>query len=222
MDAVLEATTRETRGRNEAGRTRRRGFVPAVVYGGAEQSLAISVDPKALLRILHSEAGSNTLVLLKLPNGQDARVLVKDYQVDPLTRELLHADFYRVAMDQLLQVTIPIVIKGEPKGVKQQGGILEFIRREIEIECLPADIPEHVEIDVTELMLHQGVRVRDLEAGAKWKSTSDPDLMLLHVIAPKAEEAPAAAAAEAATPTAAPEPEVIKKGKKEEEEKEEK
>jgi large subunit ribosomal protein L25 len=222
MDAVLEATTRETRGRNEAGRTRRRGFVPAVVYGGAEQSLAISVDPKALLRILHSEAGSNTLVLLKLPDGQDARVLVKDYQVDPLTRDVLHADFYRVAMDQLLQVTIPIVVKGEPKGVKQQGGILEFIRREIEIECLPGDIPEHIEIDVTELMLHQGVRVRDLEAGAKWKSTSDPDLMLLHVIAPKAEEAPAAATAEAATPAAAPEPEVIKKGKKEEEEKEEK
>jgi large subunit ribosomal protein L25 len=224
MDAVLEATTRETRGRNEAGRTRRRGLVPAVLYGGSgQQALAISVDPKALLRILHSEAGSNTLVLLKLPDGQDARVLVKDYQVDPLTRDVLHADFYRVAMDQLLQVTIPIVVKGEPKGVKQQGGILEFIRREIEIECLPGDIPEHVEIDVTELMLHQGVRVRDLGVGAKWKSTSDPDLMLLHVIAPKAEEAPAAATAEAAaTPAAAPEPEVIKKGKKEEEEKDEK
>jgi large subunit ribosomal protein L25 len=122
-------------------------------------------------------------------------------------------------MDRTLRVTIPVTVKGEPKGVKQQGGILEFIRREIEIECLPTDIPEHIEIDVSELMLHQGVRVRDIAADAKWKSVSDAELMLVHVILPKAEEAAATPEATAAAATATPaEPEVIKKGKKEEEE----
>ena len=100
-------------------------------------------------------------------------MLVKDYQLDPVTHQVLHADFYRVAMDRVLQVTIPIIVKGEPKGVKQQGGILEFVRREIEIECLPGDIPEHVEVDVSELMLHQGVRVRDIATNPKWTAVSD-------------------------------------------------
>jgi large subunit ribosomal protein L25 len=147
-------------------------------------------------------------------------VLIKEYQLDPVTHAVLHADFYRVRMDQTIQVTIPVIVKGEPKGVKQQGGILEFIRREIEIEVLPGDIPENVEVDVSELMLHQGVRVRDIATtGVKWKSVSDPDLMLVHVILPKAEEAAAAPEAAAAAATAAPaEPEVIKKGKKEEDE----
>jgi large subunit ribosomal protein L25 len=119
-------------------------------------------------------------------------------------------------MDKVIQVTIPVIVKGEPKGVKQQGGVLEFIRREIEIECLPGDIPENVEVNVDELMLHQGVRVRELAINPKWKPVSDPDMMLVHVIMPKAEEAPAAADAVAAAPTAPAEPEVIKKGKKEE------
>jgi len=132
---------------------------------------------------------------------------------------VLHADFYRVRMDRTIHVTIPVIVKGEPKGVKQQGGIVEFIRREIEVECLPADIPENVEIDISELMLHQGVRVRDLPADVKWKSVSDPDMMLVHVILPKAEEVAPTPEAAAAAATATPaEPEVIKKGKKEEEE----
>ncbi|PYR40057.1 MAG: 50S ribosomal protein L25, partial [Acidobacteria bacterium] len=200
--------------------------------GGANP---IAVSPKELLKILHSESGQNTLISLKLAGAGDTRVLVKDFQLDPITHEVLHADFYRVAMDKLLHadfyavamdkaitVTVPILLKGEPKGVKQQGGILEFIRREIEIECLPADIPENVEIDVSELMLHQGIRVRELPASPKWKAVSDPDMMLVHVIMPKAEEAPAPAEAAAAAPAAPAEPEVIKKGKKEEEEGEKK
>jgi large subunit ribosomal protein L25 len=219
MEAILEASRRETIGKNEARRTRREGRVPAVVYGavtdGAREATPIAVDPKALLRILHSESGANTLISLKLAGAGDARVLVKEYQLDPITHQILHADFYRVAMDRALQVTIPVVVKGEAKGVKQQGGILEFVRREIEIECLPADIPEHVEIDVSELMLHQGVRVRDVAVDPKWKPITDAETMLVHVIMPKAEES-AVAAAEAAAPTATAEPEVIKKGKKEE------
>ncbi len=224
MEAILEATVRDSFGKNEARRTRREGKVPAVVYGattdsGSRDATAISVEPKPLLRILHSESGANTLISLKLGGAGDTKVLVKAYQLDPVTHAILHADFYRVAMDRVIRVTIPIVSKGVPHGVKQQGGILEFIRRDIEIECLPGDIPENVEIDVSELMLHQGVRVRELAVNPKWKPVTDADLMVVHVIMPKAEEvaAPAegAAAATAAAPAAAAEPEVIKKGKKE-------
>jgi large subunit ribosomal protein L25 len=220
MDAILEATIRDTCGKNEARRTRRDGRVPAVLYGsagagGSQEAKSIAVEPKALLKILHSESGANTLIALKLEGEGDARVLVKDYQLDPVTHEVLHADFFRIVMDRALHLTIPLTVKGEPKGVKQQGGILEFIRREIEIECLPADIPEHVEIDVSDLMLHQGIRVRDIASDVKWKPLSDPDMMIVHVIAPKAEEVAAPAEA-AAVPTVAAEPEVIKKGKKEE------
>ncbi len=120
-------------------------------------------------------------------------------------------------MDKTLEVTVPVTIKGEPKGVKQQGGILEFVRREIVVACLPADIPEHVEIDVSELMLHQGIRVRDIATDPKWKPITEGDAMLVHVIMPKAEESAATAEAAAAVPAAPAEPEVIKKGKKEEE-----
>ena len=222
MDAVLEATPRDTFGKNEARRTRRGGQVPAVLYGGdGKDATPISVAPKALLKILHSESGQNTLIALKLPGAGDTRVLVRDFQIDPVTHQVLHADFYRVAMDRALQVTIPVTVKGEPKGVKQQGGVLEFIRREIEIECLPGDIPENVEIDVSELMLHQGIRVREIATDPKWKPISDPDMMLVHVIMPKAEEVAAPAEAVAA-PAVAAEPEVIKKGKKEEAEEEKK
>jgi large subunit ribosomal protein L25 len=224
MEAILQATARDTFGKNEARRTRRAGLVPAVLYGGSGagtvEARAIAVPPKDLLKILHSDSGVNTLISLKLEGAGDARVLVKEYQVDPVTHHLLHADFYRVAMDRVLRVAVPLVVKGEPKGVKQQGGVLELIRREIEIECLPADIPENVEVDVSELMLHQGVRVRELALDPKWTPVSEPDLMLLHVIMPKAEEVAAAPAEAAATPTAPAEPELIKKGKKEEEEKE--
>jgi large subunit ribosomal protein L25 len=227
MEAILEAAKRETFGKNEGRRTRREGRVPAVVYGAASGeanrvATPITVDPKALSRILHSESGANTLIALRLPGSAEARVLVREYQLDPVTHQILHADFYRVAMDKVLQVTIPVMVKGEPKGVKQQGGVLEFIRREIEIECLPADIPEHVEIDVSELMLHEGVRVRDIPVNPKWKAVSEAEMMLVHVIMPKAEEVAAPAEGAVAAPVAAAEPEVIKKGKKEEAEGEEK
>jgi large subunit ribosomal protein L25 len=228
MEAVLEATVRDSRGKNEARRTRAAGRVPAVLYGGVgdkgqRDATAISVEPKALRKILHSEAGANTLISLKLAGGGDARVLVKDYLLDPITHQILHADFYRIAMDKVLRVTVQLTIKGEAPGVKQQGGILEFVHRQIEVECLPADIPEHIEVNVGELTLHQGVRVREIPANPKVKIVTEADTMLVHVIMPKAEEvaAPAADAAAAAAPTAPAEPEVIKKGKKEEAEEKE-
>jgi large subunit ribosomal protein L25 len=217
METTLEATARDTFGKNEARRTRREGRVPAVLYGGdGKGATPIAVPPKALLKILHSESGQNTLISLKLAGAGDTRVLVKDFQIDPITHEVLHADFYRIAMDRVLEVTIPVTVHGEPKGVKQQGGILEFIRREIVIECLPADIPEHIDVDVSELMLHQGVRVRDIATNPKWKAVTEGEAMLVHVIMPKAEEVAAPADAAAAATATPAEPEVIKKGKKEE------
>jgi large subunit ribosomal protein L25 len=218
MEAILEASARDSFGKNEARRTRRGGRVPGVLYGEGKEATPIAVEPRALLKILHSESGANTLISLKLSGAGDTRVLVKDFQLDPVTHQVLHADFYRVALDKAILVTVPVMVKGEPKGVKQQGGILEFVRREIEVSCLPLDIPEHVEVDVSELMLHQGVRLRDVATNPKWKPITELDAMLVHVIMPKAEEAPAAAEATAAAATATPaEPEVIKKGKKEEE-----
>src|SRR5438552_1351377 len=231
MEAVLEATVRESRGKNEARRTRADGKVPAVLYGiagsGKAEATASAVEPKALTKILHSEAGANTLISLKLAGTKgDTRVLVKDYQLDPITHQILHADFYRIAMDKVLHITVQVTVKGEAPGVKQQGGILEYVHRQIEVECLPGDIPEHIEINIGELMLHQGVRVRDLPANPKVKLVTDADTMLVHVIMPKAEEvATPAATAEGAAVVAAPvapaEPEVIKKGKKEETEEKE-
>jgi len=229
MEAVLEATVRDSRGKNEARRTRADGKVPAVVYGvsgGKAESTAIAVEPKALTKILHSDSGANTLISLKIPGVKgDQRVLVKEYQLDPITHKILHADFYVIAMDKMLRITVPITVKGEAPGVKQQGGILEYVHRQLEVECLPGDIPEHIEINIGELMLHQGVRVRDVAANPKVRVVTDADTMLVHVIMPKAEEVatPAAGAegAAAAAPTAPAEPEVIKKGKKEEAEEKE-
>jgi len=176
----------------------------------AKAATMTAVDPKALLKILHSESGVNTLIGLQLDGG-DTRVLVKEYQIEPIGHKLLHADFYQVAMDKTLTLTVQIVMKGEAPGVKQQGGIVDFVNREIDIEVLPGDIPENIVVDISELMLNQGIRVRDLQtADAKWKPISDPDLMIVHVVSVKAEEP---AATEVAAPAGAAEPEVIKKGK---------
>jgi large subunit ribosomal protein L25 len=227
MDATLDAKKRDGRGKNEARRLRGSGRIPAVVYGArkpgqAPQGVPVAVDPRELLRILHSESGANTLINLKLDGGE-SRVMVRDYQLDPVTHHLLHADFYQLAMDRKIVVSIPIVVKGEPAGVKQQGGLLDFVTRAIEVECLPTDIPERIEVDVSELMLHQSIRLRDLATDPKWKAITDGETMLVHVVMPKAEEAAVAAEGTEAVAPAAPgatpaEPEVIKKGKTEKEE----
>ena len=224
MEATLEAVKRTDKGKNEARRHRAAGRLPAVVYGTAKDGKAptgvpVTVDPKGLMRILRSDSGVNTLITLKLDGGA-TQVLVKEYQLDPVTHALLHADFYQLAMDKAIVVTVPIQIKGEAKGVKVQGGLLDFVTREIQVECLPANIPEHIDVDVSELELHGSVRLRDVATGDKWKAVTDGDTMLVHVVMPKAEESATAAAAEGAAPAAAgaAEPEVIKKGKTEKEE----
>ena len=218
MDATLQAEKRGGRGKNEARRLRASGRIPAVVYGAEKgKAVEIAVDPKILMRILHSESGVNTLIGLKVDGG-DTRVMAKEYQIDPIDHKLLHADFYQVAMDKALTVTVPLLMKGEAPGVKQQGGIVDFVNREIEIECLPGDIPENIVVDISELMLNQGVRVRDLHTeGAKWKPVTDGDLMIVHVVALKVEE-PAATEPVVGATAAPAEPEVIKKGKPEKDE----
>src|SRR5687767_10985521 len=221
MDATLDVVKREGRGKNEANRLRAAGRIPGVVYGTAKdgktpEGVSVTVDPKEVLRILHSDSGANTLINLRL-DGSEARVMVKEYQLDPVTHHLLHADFYQLAMDKAITVTVPIVLKGESRGVKLQGGLLDFVTRDIEVECLPTDIPEHIDVDVTELVLNQAVRVRDLPQNDKWKAVSDGETMLVHIVMPKAEES--AAATEAAAAPGAAEPEVVKKGKEEKDEK---
>jgi large subunit ribosomal protein L25 len=222
MQATLEAVKRDSRGKNEARRLRAAGRIPAVLYVGAGESIALSVTPKELSRILHSDTGENTIIELQVQGGETTRVLVKDYLLNPIDHAMLHADFYRVSLDKPITVTVTIVIKGEPKGVKLQGGVLDLPHREVEIESLPLEIPESLEVDVSELMIGEGVHLRDLAANAKWKPISDPDTLLVHVVPPRAEE-PAPGDAAAATPGAtAAEPEVIKKGKTDKEDEKEK
>ena len=223
MDATLDAKKREGHGKNEARRLRAVGRIPAVVYGSrkakAPEAVQVAVDPKAVMRILHSESGANTLITLKL-DGTEARVMVKEYQLDPITHKLLHADFFELAMDREITVTVPFALKGEAKGVKQQAGLLDFVTRDVQVQCLPTDIPERIEVDVSELMLHQAIRLRDLPQDPKWKPLNDPDTMIVHVVVPKAEEVaatPEGEAAVAAVAAAPAEPEVIKKGKVEKE-----
>ena len=238
MDAVLDAVKRNTKGKNEARRLRAAGKIPATLYGAQKAGdtpgpESVAVDPKPFMRILHSASGLNTLITLKVQGGTDARVLVKNVQLDPISNHPLHADFYRVNMDRKILVTVPVVLRGESRGVKQDGGVLDFVHREIEVEVLPANIPDSIEVDVTDLGIGDSVHVRDVASNAAWTPISDPDMMIVHVVVIKevVEEVPAAAAVAgaegaaaapgaAATPAggAAGEPEVIKKGKTDKEE----
>jgi large subunit ribosomal protein L25 len=221
MDQItVEARPRDERGKNAARRLRRKGEVPAVLYGGDGQSLTLAVNTKQLAAILRSQSGHNTIFKVKLPGG-DQSAMLKDWQVDPLLGLLLHVDLQRVAMDVRMHVKVPVHTFGEPQGVKLQGGIFEMVTREVEIECLPSDIPGEIRVDVSELMIGKQLRAGDLPIDtAKLKLVTDPQRVVAHVVALRAEEEkPAeAVAAEAAAPA---EPEVIKKGKKEAEEGEE-
>ncbi|HLJ26337.1 MAG TPA: 50S ribosomal protein L25/general stress protein Ctc [Candidatus Angelobacter sp.] len=216
---VVEAQPRQdsSRGKNEARRLRASGRVPAVIYGAKKASLAISVDPKQISKILRSESGHNTIFELQL-NGDKAQVMIVDWQYDPMKGKLLHIDLKRIAMDERIKVEVPIHLVGEAAGVKQQGGILDQVLREVEIECLPSDIPSHIDADVSELVFGTVLRVSDLPHTGSIKFITDASQTVAHITSVKEEVAPtpdAAAAEAAATPA---EPEVIKKGKQETEE----
>jgi large subunit ribosomal protein L25 len=210
----VEAKPRQGGGKNDARRLRQTGMIPAVVYGAGQKSMAIAIDPKQMNRILHSESGHNSIFDLSL-DGQSAKVMIVDWQYEPIKGALLHVDLKRIAMDKVLRVSVPIVLKGEAPGVKTQGGILEQILREVEIECLPADIPSHIDADVSQLMFGQVIRVADLPHTGKVQFLTDGNQSVAHVVAVKevVEPTPAEAGAEAGAVPA--EPEVIKKGKQE-------
>jgi large subunit ribosomal protein L25 len=216
-DITIAAETRDSRGKNEARRLRVAGSSPGVLYGAGGASVAVAVNPKDIKRILHSKTGHNTIFNVSVKDGETAPVMIIDWQNDPIKEHLLHVDLKRIDLTKALRVKVPVHATGDPKGVKIQGGLHELITREIEIECLPDEIPEEYTVDVSELMIGQNVRASDIQLGSA-RLVSPPEAVISHVVAMKAEEAPAVAATEGAPAATAAEPEVIKKGKKEEEE----
>jgi len=213
-DTVVPAQVRETRGKNEARRTRRSGLIPGVVYGAFQDPVAVAVDPKAISKILRSKTGHNTIFNVAVSGGETTPVMVVDEQYDPVKSHLLHVDFKRIDLTKRIRVAVPVHTTGEPVGVKTQGGLLEIITRAIEIETLPDEIPESFVIDVSELSIGQNKRASDIQLTGSTRLTSSPETVIAHVVGMRAEEVKPAA--EAAAPSAA-EPEVVKKGKKEEE-----
>jgi large subunit ribosomal protein L25 len=215
---ILEANPREAGNKNMARRVRQGGKIPAVVYGAGKDSLPITVDPRQVTRILNSETGHNTIFDLNLSGGERSKAMIVDWQYEPIKGKLLHIDLKRIAMDKALKVNVPILLKGEAAGVKTEGGILEQILREVEVECLPADIPSHIDADVSELTFGKVLRVSDLPHSEKVKFLTDENQPVAHVTSVKEEvvATPEAVAAEVGAVPA--EPEVIKKGKQETEE----
>lgn len=212
MLSAIEAELREEFGKNSSRRLRRAGRIPAVVYGGGGQAIPVTVDPKKVTQILYSESGHNTLFTIEVKGRAPARVMLRDWQVEPIRGALLHVDMVRVASDTRLKLKVPVHLVGEAYGVKTEGGILEFVLREVEIECLPDDIPEHVSVDITEYTLGRSLRAGDLPLGERVKLLTDPSRVVAHVIAPKVEEEKPVEEVVAETA----EPEVIRKGKGEE------
>jgi large subunit ribosomal protein L25 len=210
---VVPAESRSETGKNVNRRLRSRGMIPGVVYAAGKDAVSVAVSPREISAILKSASGENTLFDLDL-GGQRRKVILKEFQREPLRGQLLHADFYEVALDKALHVSVHIELTGTPVGVKLQGGIVDFVTRELEVECLPADIPEKITIDISHLELNKHLRVSDIKLGDKVKLLADADVVIVHVVLPKAEVVAETAAAEATTaePGAA-EPEVIKKGK---------
>jgi large subunit ribosomal protein L25 len=213
---AVEVEPRQEFGKNAARRLRRAGRIPAVVYGGGGPAIPVAVDPKEILQILHSESGHNAIFTLEIRGKAPARVMIRDWQTEPIHGRLLHVDLVRIARDTKLKLHVPIHVSGEPVGVKVQGGMFEFVLREVEVECLPDDIPERFVAEVSGLELGKNFRVSDLPIDPKVKMLTDPTRVVAHVAALRVEEEAKPAAEEV---VAAPsEPEVIHKGKAEEEE----
>jgi large subunit ribosomal protein L25 len=213
-DITIIAEPRESRGKNEARRLRARGMAPAIVYGAGKDPVAVAVNPKDVTRILHSASGHNTIFSVQVTGGETTPVMVVDWQSDPVKENLLHVDLKRIDMTKRIVVKVPVHTHGDPRGVKEQGGLFELVTREVEVECLPDEIPEAFNMDVRPLLIGQNLRASDIPLEGSMKLVSPADAVLAHVVALRATAEEAAPAEPAA---AAAEPEVIKKGKKEEE-----
>ena len=209
---VVAAKPREGKfNKNAARRVRVAGMIPGVLYGAKEPSIAVELDPKQITRILHSESGHNTIFDLEIGNGK-TKAMIVDWQYEPIKGKLMHIDLKRIAMDKAMRVKVPVLLEGTPVGVKMQGGILDQVLREVEIECLPGDIPSHIDLDVTQMSIGDVLRVADLPHSDKLRFLTDEDTTVAHVVAIKEEVAPAVEEVAAAAPA---EPEVVKKGKTE-------
>ncbi len=213
---IVEATVRNELGKNAARRIRQTGRIPAVLYGGNAPPLPVAVNTKQVAAILRSEAGRNTIFTVRITGHEDVRAMVKDWLVDPVKGQLLHVDLQRVAMDVRIRVKVPVHTFGDPVGVKVQGGILETVTREVELECLPGDIPDEIRVDISDLTIGKHLRAGDLPLDPqKVRLVTDPDRVIVHVVALRAEEEAVPAEAALAAEGAPAEPEVIRKGKKE-------
>jgi large subunit ribosomal protein L25 len=208
-EITVAAESRDSRGKNEARRLRVKGSVPAIVYGGAAEPTSITVSPKDLTKILNSKSGHNTIFNLSVAGAAGTPVMIVDWQFDPIKDSLLHADLKRIDLSVRMTVTVPVLTQGEPKGVKLQGGVYDMVTREVEIECLPGDIPSQFVVNVADMMIGDTIRASDIPMGESRKLLTLPETVISHVVAPRAE-------AEAAAAEAVAEPEVAKKGKKEE------
>jgi large subunit ribosomal protein L25 len=211
-DIVVTAQNRQDTGKNTNRRLRTKGLIPGVLYGAAKKPVPLAVSPKEIGTILRSKTGENTLFDLDL-DGSRRTVILKEFQLEPIKGALLHADFYEVALDKPLQVNVHVELVGTPVGVKVQGGIVDWVTRELEVESLPRDIPEKITVDISNLEIGKHVRVADLQALDKVTILTDGDVVIAHVVAPRAEEVAATAEAAPAAEGATAEPEVIKKGK---------
>ncbi len=210
---AVKATPRTGKfNKNAARRVRVSGLIPAVVYGAGQESQAIAVDPKSILKILHSESGHNTIFDLDIESGAGTKAMIVDWQYEPIKGKLLHIDLKRIAMDKAMRVSVPITLTGTPAGVKTQGGVLDQILREIEVECLPTEIPSHIDVDVSGLELYGAIHVSDLPHTGSVKFREPEETLVAHVTEVKEE----AAAAEISDAPATGQPEVTKgKGKAE-------
>ena len=209
IEAVVATPRSGKFNKNHARRVRVAGKIPAVVYGAGQDAVAVSVDPKVITKILHSDSGHNTIFDLNVEGSAVVKAMIVDWQNEPIKGHLLHIDLKRIAMDKMMRVSVPIQLVGIPTGVKTQGGILEHVLREVEVECLPSDIPSHLDVDVSSLELHGAIHVSDLPHSGKLKYLGEEDATVAHVTSVKAVEEPAADAVAAAST----EPEVAKKGK---------
>lgn len=206
--AAVVATPRTGKfNKNHARRVRVAGKIPAVVYGAGQDAVAVSVDPKVITRILHSDSGHNTIFDLNVEGAALVKAMIVDWQNEPIKGHLLHIDMKRIAMDKMMRVSVPIQLVGIPIGVKTQGGILEHVLREVEIECLPNDIPSHLDVDVSALEMNGAIHVSDLPHSGSIKFLGEEGATVAHVTAIKEEEVVADVV------VAAAEPEVAKKGK---------
>jgi len=212
-EIVVAAESRSLTGKNENRRLRAKGLIPGVVYGTKQEGVAVAVSPKEIVAILRSASGENTLFDIDVKGGKKSKVILKEFQLEPVKGVLLHADFYEVALDKLLDVKVHVELHGVPVGVKVQGGVLDFVTRELEIECLPTDIPDKIDLDVSGLELGKHLRVSDLTLPPKIRMKTEPGVVIVHVVVPRAEEAAVVAEAAPVEGAAAAEPEVIKKGK---------